>query len=61
MTKLLLVFSLPLVVSGVLLCLSKIRAGGTKKPTNTKTLWLFVAWSAGLFLFAWFLWWRGGW
>ena len=61
MTELLLVFSLPLVASGVLLCLTKIRARGTEKQTNTKTLWLFVAWSAGLFLFAWLLWWRGGW
>jgi len=61
MKGLLLIFSLPLVVSVVLWCLTKIRERGAEKKTNPKTLWLFLAWSAGLFLFAGFLWWRGGW
>jgi hypothetical protein len=61
MKGLLLIFSLPLVVSGALLCLTKIRERGVEKKTNLKTLWLFLVWSAGLFLFAGFLWWRGGW
>jgi hypothetical protein len=61
MTRLLFIFSLPLLASGVLLCLTKLRERGAEKKTKTKTLWLFLVWSAGLFLFAVFLWWRGGW
>ncbi len=61
MTRLLLIFSLPLLASGVLLGLTKMRERGREKKTNTKTLWLFLLWSTGLFLFAVFLWWRGGW
>ncbi len=61
MKGLLLIFSIPLVASGMLLCLTWIRERGTGKKTNTKTLWLFLVWSVGLFLFAGLLWWRGGW
>ncbi len=61
MKGLLLIFSLPLLVSGALFCLTWIRERGTGKKTNTKTLWLFLVWSVGLFLFALLLWWRGGW
>lgn len=61
MKGLVLIFALPLVASGVLLCLTWIRERWTGKKTNTKTLWLFLEWSVGLFLFAGFLWWWGGW
>ncbi len=61
MEGLLFIFSVPLVASGILLCLTWIRERATGKKTHTKTLWLFLVWSVGLFLFTALLWWRGGW